>query len=483
MSSLSHRLYYALEGAWRRRYLIAVPILLLPFVGLLVGVLSPKQYASHTTMLIQETAKMNPFLEDLAVSAMLKERVADLDTLLHSRYILSGVAKARGLVDEKTEPERQDQMIQRLSGALSMKMAGKDLIRIDYKSHTPDGMKEMLEAVTEHFVEQLMAPERSSMQDSAAFLAENLELRRRELEQAEAALAEFRDRHADQLPELHAANVTRMAQLKQRLSEREAELAGARKTLGGLDLQLSKTNPVLGRIEERIVLISSELALLRARYTDKHSQVQGALRNLRRLEQERLKVMQQSKPDVEPEQLWAVAGSRQLSDPGDAQPLLTSQLENLQLARSKADGLSEEAASLRRSVSELQAQISNLGDEEQELSKLQRDLKVKRKLYEDLLERHEMARLTGSLGVFEREKRIRLIDRPYTPAAPTNLPAWLFAVAGVFGGVFLGVGLAIIAELTDSSVRRRDQLEALTGVPVITRLPPLTASRFPVGAP
>ena len=45
MISLSYRLYYILDGAWRRRYTIVLPILLLPLIGLLVGISTPKQYA------------------------------------------------------------------------------------------------------------------------------------------------------------------------------------------------------------------------------------------------------------------------------------------------------------------------------------------------------------------------------------------------------------------------------------------------------
>ncbi|WP_413701777.1 hypothetical protein ACLKMH_09660 [Psychromonas sp. KJ10-10] len=102
MSSLNMRIYLILAGAWRRRYPIIIPILILPLFVIALSILSPKNYAAHTSMLIQETAKLNPFLEDLAVSAMLKERISALKTLLHSRHILTAVAQERGLVDEQT---------------------------------------------------------------------------------------------------------------------------------------------------------------------------------------------------------------------------------------------------------------------------------------------------------------------------------------------------------------------------------------------
>lgn len=474
VNSLSFRLFHILAGTWRRRYIIATPILILPIIGLLVGLLSQKNYESHTSMLIQETAKMNPFLEDLAVSSMLKERMDTLKTLLHSRHILASVAQERGLIDDKTPPEKYDTVIQDLSTALAVHMAGKDLIRIDYKSNDPEGMKETLEVISLEFIEQLLAPERSSMTDSSNFLADHLNERRKELDQAELALANFRSQHANELPELHLSNMSRLAQLKQRLSERKAELAGASKSLGSLDQQLSKTNPVVGQIEENIIRIRGELALLRARYTDKHSAVEGALRNLRRLEEERRKVLIKTDAVINTEQLWDIASSAQINVEKEVQPLLISQLQNLQLARSRVDGLREEIISLKRMISKLETQAAEFGSHEQELAILIRDQKVKHELYDDLLKRYEMARVTSSLSLFEQEKRVKIIDRPYRPTSPSNLPISLFIIAGFIGGLFLGIGLALILELTDSTIRRHDRLEMLTSTPVISRIPALT---------
>jgi len=213
MNPITHKAFNILSGAWRRRYVIALPIIILPLLGLVVGVFSPKHYSSHTSMLIQETAKMNPFLEDLAVSSMLKERMAALQTLLHSRHILGAVAEERFYVTADTTPEEYDEIIIELSNDLSVKLAGKDLIRIDLKSRQPDGMKETLEAVSRHFIEQLLAPERSSMKDSSFFLAEQLNRRRFDLDESELTLAEFKDQHSAELPELHLANITRLAHL------------------------------------------------------------------------------------------------------------------------------------------------------------------------------------------------------------------------------------------------------------------------------
>ncbi len=475
MNNIHKRIYRILCGFWRRRYTIFMPMLMFPILGLVVGLTSPKRYNAHTSMLIQETAKMNPFLEDLAVSSMLKERLEALKTLLHSRHILNEVAITLELVDDKTGDAERDAIISRLSNSLSMQMIGKDLIRIDHHSGSPDGMEAFLTTVSTHFIEQLLAPERSSIRDSAFFLKEHLGRRRAELESAEQELATFRSEHAEALPELHSMNVMRLSQLKQKLGDKESELTSIEKNIGNLDQLLSRTNPVVGNIEEKIVKIRSELALIRARYTDKHSKVQALSRALRRLESERQNILDNKTVVVDREKLWDMASTFIQKNDDMVQPILISQLENLQNAKNKADSTKEEISRLKSLIIDMENAITNFRDKEANLTRLTRDIDVKRELYEDILKRYEMAEVTGSLGEFEQTKRIKIIDRPFTPSGPSNLPLILFVIAGFFGGLFLGTGLAIVLEVSDSTIRYKQTFEDITNIPVISRIPPMAS--------
>ena len=102
-SQVFENIYYILAAAWRRRYLIVTPFLVMPFVGLVVGLVSPKHYQTHMSFLIQETAKMNPFLGDLAVSTKLQERMKALETLFHSRHVLTEVGTEMGLITKNAK--------------------------------------------------------------------------------------------------------------------------------------------------------------------------------------------------------------------------------------------------------------------------------------------------------------------------------------------------------------------------------------------
>lgn len=471
MNYLPHRFYLIFSAAWRQRYVILVPILIMPIFGVIVALTASKQYAAHTSMLIQETSKMNPFLEDLAVSAMLKERIEALKTLLHSRHILTQVARDLKLIDEQSSDFEKDNAIGKLASNLTMSVAGKDLIRIDFRASAPEGMKETLEIVSERFIEQLLAPERSSIQDSARFLEEHLIKRQKELDQSERALSDFRAEHQASLPEMHALNMSRLASLKQDLAEKKAMLAGAKRNVGGISQLLSSTNPVVGKLEEQIVKTQSTLAILRSRYTDKHSKVQATVRTLKRLEKERKIQLEADQRRVTEGQLWDRASS--LAAPEDeAEPgILISQLKDLQIAKNKADRLNEEISQINKMIDEIEQNQNNFSAHENELFALERDLKVKRKLYENLLERREMAEVMGSLGQFEQTKRIKVIDRPFTPSRPVNLPVLLHFILGIVGGLILGTGLATALEVCNSTVRYRKQVENITQLKVICRIP------------
>lgn len=483
-SALVKNIASLLWAGWRRRYLIMVPVLLMPFVGLSVGFLSAKKYETSTTILFQEASEHNPFLEDLAIATNLRSRMEALNALLHSRHILASVAWQRELLNKEMDEQEKARVIAELSKALKAKLVGDNLIKISYQAEEKTHMKETLSMVSMRFVERVLAPQRSSIIQSESFLAEELEGRRADLQTAEKALAVYRNEFASELPTLHSANVARLSELKGFQAERRIELEGAKAAQASLAMRLSQTNPVVGKIEEAIINVMAELTQLRARYTDEHSKVQNVLAQLQSLERERNRILASMNAinngdlnKVKLERLWAIATTTQENESGTRNhPLLISQLERLQQADDHIQRLDKEVSSLNSEITRLQKKVSGYGQHERRLNELQRDIQVRQKIFEDLSERHEMARVTRSLGKNEESERVKLIDPPFEPLAPINLSIVIFVAAGLVAGVGLGLGLAVIAELLDTSIRRKDTLVEMLNVPVLARVPPFGAT-------
>lgn len=463
-----------LQTAWRRRYLIFVILMLLPALGFAVGLFRSKVYQSSMTILVQEAAKHNPFLEDLAVETRLKDRIAALDALLHSRHVLLGVAVDLKWIDDSSEPKEREDVIRQLSESLRLKLIGDELVQLTYEQPRQAEIDRVLLAVAQRFMEKVLAPERSSIAGSVRFLEEQLKESAQALALAEEKLGTFMSKHADSLPDLHPGNVRRLAEMKLVLSEKRTALDGAKARYGSLISRLSQSNPVVSRIEMEIVSISAELAALRSRYTDAHSSVQAAERKLLRLRSERNSMLANA-PKLsaqEVEEIWTAA-AKTAAPEGGVQYLLVSQIEQLQEAKAEIIDLERQSKALDREVSDLDALVLNFGSMEKQLQRLRSNVEVKRDVHERLSERAEMARVTGALGQFEAPERVKVIDQPTIPTRPKGFPPAVFVVLGFFAAIGVGIGIIAFEEVTDTTLRTREQVTQLTGLPVITRIPKL----------
>jgi uncharacterized protein involved in exopolysaccharide biosynthesis len=132
--------------------------------------------------------------------------------------------------------------------------------------------------------------------------------------------------------------------------------------------------------------------------------------------------------------------------------------------------LRKEVAQLERAVDELQDDVSGQTTVELELTRLERDIGTETEIYGTLVKRYEMARVTGDLGSFEAAERVQIIDDP-DEATPVGPSAALFVVAGVIGGLMLGIGLACAAEFGNETVRRRSDLERIPNLRLLARIP------------
>lgn len=79
LSSSINNLYIILFAAWRRRYLLVIPVLVMPLVGVAIGLLTPKEYESRTTFMVPQDANQTPTLKDLITQESLKDRFAVLN--------------------------------------------------------------------------------------------------------------------------------------------------------------------------------------------------------------------------------------------------------------------------------------------------------------------------------------------------------------------------------------------------------------------
>ncbi|KAA1152843.1 GumC family protein [Pseudoalteromonas fuliginea] len=465
-------LYLTLYSVYTRAKLFILPLLIVPSVVIILAVTAQKQYTNHATILIEESSLLNPYLDDLSFSFDLSNRMAALRTLVISRKVLIAVAKETGLISETATSAEIEKIHQELSQALSLSLVGDELVRVNFIWHDQTKMKMVLEKVVEKFIESLLAPTRASLDTSEQFFYQQLVSLRDELEVSEESLAMFKAKNSNTLPAVLHSNRQTFDKLLSDQQQKSIVLSGAQAKLKALTTKMGQANPILGRIEEKIIAVESELSFLKTRYTEKHSKVISKKREMQSIRNRQQSLIESNKElDLTNlDQLWQMANTLP-SDGDNESSVLVSQILNLEEAKNSVTQHQQEYSMLEQQVNTVSERLLVTSDIEKQLRKLERDYDVKQSLYKDMLSRYEMAKVTGKLVKYEGPDKVKNIERAYSPTQPINTSFAVSIIVGIILGIFTSSTIVFVATLFDSHLKDIQTIEKLSALEVVTILP------------
>jgi polysaccharide biosynthesis transport protein len=146
------------------------------------------------------------------------------------------------------------------------------------------------------------------------------------------------------------------------------------------------------------------------------------------------------------------------------------------------DGLAREARSanaryeaLSKNFEGVKKQMGSVNDRSIQLESLERDATVNRNLLEAMLLRAKQS--TGAETILQANAKL------VSPAAPSSAPSYppkaLIAFLGVAGGMMVGAAIALMREGGDHTFRRAEQIESMTGLPVMAVVPQVSGRTPP----
>lgn len=470
--------YLSLYVFYKRFRVFLVPFIILPIFTIGLSMMGTKQYVNHATILIEESALLNPFLDDLSFSFELNERIDALRTLVISRKVLRRVALENGLFTEGSSSFKQEAIQQQLSESISITLVGDELIKVHFKWDKPAQMKIILESIVEEVIKRLLAPTKTSLDTSELFFAEQLDVLRVELESAENLLANYKSENSAVLPQLFRTNRETLEDIEKQKQMKLVEYSGVKARLESLSAKLGKANPVLGLLEEKIVRIESKLALLRTRYTEKHSRIKSLVRESIKLREKQQEIMDSNTTleGVDMDSLWQIANAMPVGVEAGEQSLLVSQIAALQEANNQYAQVKQEMDMLQSQADMISGRLAQTSEVEKNLYKLQRDYDVKADLYKEMLSRYEMAKVTGKLVRYEGPDKIKQIERAYSPTQPIGTPFGITVILGIVLGLLSGFGFVFIAAILDNRLRDLRSIEKLIAQPILSVLPIIHSS-------
>jgi uncharacterized protein involved in exopolysaccharide biosynthesis len=131
---------------------------------------------------------------------------------------------------------------------------------------------------------------------------------------------------------------------------------------------------------------------------------------------------------------------------------------------------------LRDSLVTYQARIAAVPARETELVELTRDYETLRQIYTGLLTKNESARASANLVERQLGEQFRLLEPARLPERPISPNRPQIYTMGALGGLALGLGLALLLDYRDRTLRTEADLIGAFALPVLALVPTMAGA-------
>ena len=457
----------------RRRWPI---MLVLAVVGGLaaygVSRVLPNRYTSQAVVLVQQPTVPTDFVRSV-VTAGVAERLTTMQQQILSRTRLEPIIKQLGLFSEDAATVSPAALVGRLQKAITvtpMRPPGEEErllsgFSVAVTLETPQSAQLVCSTITSMFIEENLKSREQHSVDTTQFLSEQMVEAKAKLDEQDAKLAAFKGRYLGFLPEEVQTNLNLLAGLN-------SELDAATQALSRAEQDKSMTESMLtqqiaawrasqsGRnpdtYQDQLAVLQVELSTLQTKYTDDHPDVIKVKTEIAAVK----KKIVESDAD---KGLTDQPGS----EPAQFRPLRQQIVAFDQTIAAKT----AQQARIQEEIKKYQERVQLSPSIEQQYKALTRDYQTALDSYNDLSKKRTQSTMATDLERDQEAEQFRIMDAASLPGAPSFPNRPLFGLGGFGAGLSLGMGIAFLLELRDTTLRTEIDVERALELPVLAMVP------------
>jgi polysaccharide chain length determinant protein (PEP-CTERM system associated) len=454
----------------RRKWYIIAPIFLLIVISIVVAFLSPRIYQSSATIQVDQPTIINPLVKGIAFTPEEAVPLSSLQVKLLSQTQIEKVIKTLQL-DKGFEnnPRRSEKLVSDIRLDLEVKPIGQNILQVSFQGRDPQTVFQVIDTLISNFIKNNMQAQQEDTNGALSFFQGQVNDFRVQMENAEAALRAYKEKHLIDLPGNINNNLQQLSTAQTNLLATNLELQQAKLRYESLKKQLAghkeivvsettqEPNPLVMNLRQKIAELEIQLTTLRGQYTDKHPKIieirDEIIQTQKKLEQESEKTV-----------------SRQVSSINPIYQNLVQQIEEAQI---KIETLTAAKRDLEQTVQRLQVSAGNIPLEEQELARLTRNATAYTNLYNLNLNKLAEAQASSKLEAQEKTVRYILLDPPRLPIKPIKPKPIKIIFLGCIMGMLIGLGTGLGMEYVDQTFTTVEELQRFTKIPVLGFISPI----------
>ena len=494
-------------AAFRRRRGMIILIAGIVFIlGLITAFVWPPTYASSATILIEEQEIPSELVQS-TVTSYASERIQVISQRVMTRSNLLGIMDKYGLYQKERQRETTEEVLADMRDDINLDMINADVMdprtgrptaatiafTVGFEGKNPQLVQKVANELTTLYLNENLRTRTEKAEETTSFLTEESKRLGAEISRLETALAEFKEKNANELPELKDLNTQVLDRTERDISDIDTQIRTLEERKIYLEGQLAILDPYgsnTGQIlspAARLQQLRTEYIAYASRYSPSHPDVISRKREIEALEKEtgiventsekraRLDALQKElvvaektytdeHPDVKSLKRQIASLEEEIRNPPPAtttkpapaspdNPAYISLKAQAEAADSEIRSLKIKRSQLSDKLTEYEQRLEQTPQVEREYRGLVRDFENSTRRYQDIKSKQMTAEVAQAMEKERKGEKFTLIDPPILPEKPIspNRPAIIFLSLVLALGA--GVGSAAAAESMDSAVR------------------------------
>jgi polysaccharide chain length determinant protein (PEP-CTERM system associated) len=472
----------------RRRWWILSTFCCVTLATVLVSFVMPAQYKSEATIIVEQQQVPEKYVTPTSTSDLLQALQAMTQDIL-SRTRLLQIINEFELYPAERKRLGPDEVVQLMRKSIeieplvsSQERRSANAFKISFVGTSPALARDVVSRLTSLFIVENLKTREEQAKGTTSFLEDQLAAAQANLQEQEKRLRDFKMQHLGELPQEQQGNLQILSGLQMQLQNTMAALGRAHEQQVYLESLLAQYRSLTPRaglnpnqpgpnriaaVEKQLTDLRTQRAALVAHYTPEHPDVVNIDRQIAQTEA-LLESLKKNQKDAPADQSTDAAALQITQEDDPAVAHLKSQFKALQV---EIANLTAAQKQLQARIGEYQRRLSETPVREQELSDILRDYTLSQQNYADLESKKTQSALATRLVQNQQGEQFRIVDAASLPTRPSSPDRRKLGLMGAGLGLFLGVGLAMAAELKDTSFRSEKEVSQLLSLPFVLGVP------------